>query len=194
MAPSSDKLAARSGQDNPKRRFGPRRSALTSARILPSLFSMRLFRPWFLSLALLLPLAARAQEEKLSPDDLDVVHRLWPNAKETFTGLRYVVERPGHGPPVNPGDLVSVLYVGRLLNGKEFDRDLDPNKPFVFRTDRYAVIPGWDQALELMSVGEKMLVILPSDLGYGVRGSPPTIPSGATLVFEIQLLKIHRGD
>ena len=155
-------------------------------------------RPWRLIRSLLpiacllLPLALRAQEEKLSPDDLAVVRREWPHAKETFTGLRYVVERPGHGRPPNSGDKVYVLYTGRLLNGTYFDRDLDPKRPFSFRVDRYAVIPGWDEALELMTVGEKLLVILPADLGYGDRGSPPTIPPGATLVFEIQLLKIDR--
>jgi FKBP-type peptidyl-prolyl cis-trans isomerase len=168
--------------------------ALTSARILPCLWAMRPIRPLILSLVFLLPMAVRAQREKLPPDDLDFVERTWPNAKKTFTGMRYVVEKPGHGPVVNPGDKVSVLYVGRLLNGKVFDKSLDPSRPFTFRTDRFAVIPGWDEALERMNLGEKLLIILPGDLGYGVRGSPPIIGPDQTLVFEIELLKIERGD
>lgn len=154
--------------------------------------SRRLIRSLLPIACLLLPLVLRAQEEKLPPADLAIVQQEWPKAKKTFTGLRYLVERPGHGQPPNSGDKVYVLYTGRLLNGTVFDRDLDPKRPFSFRVDRYAVIPGWDEALELMSVGEKLLVILPSDLGYGVRGSLPLIPPNATLVFEIQLLKIER--
>jgi FKBP-type peptidyl-prolyl cis-trans isomerase len=136
----------------------------------------------------------RAQSEKLPLNDLIYVQHTWPKAKETFTGMRYIVERPGRGAPARSGDLVSVLYVGRLLHGAVFDKVTDPDHPFTFRVDRFEVIPGWDQALERMSVGEKMLIILPSDLGYGFRGSPPQIPPGATLVFTIQLLKIDREN
>lgn len=144
------------------------------------------------ALVLLLPVALHAQREKLPPDDLEFVMKRWPNAKKTFTGLRYVVERKGRGQPANPGDLVYVNYIGSLLDGRVFDRQLDPRKPFVFRIDRYQVITGWDEILQHMSVGEKLVVIVPSDLGYGATGQLPAIPPNATLVFEIELLRIDR--
>ena len=142
--------------------------------------------------ALAWPAALHAQREKLPPDDLDIVMQKWPTAMKTYTGLRYIVEQPGHGKPPNGGDMVYVLYTGQLLDGKVFDRNQDRANPFKFRVDRFAVVPGFDQAVQMMTVGEKLLVILPSDLAYGVRGSPPIIQPDTTLVFEIELLRIDR--
>jgi FKBP-type peptidyl-prolyl cis-trans isomerase len=91
-----------------------------------------------------------------------------------------------------PGDKVNVLYVGRLLDGKVFDQATDPEKPFTFRIRREQVIEGWDQVLQLMQKGEKRLVIIPPELGYGTRGQPPKIGRNATLVFEIELLSFGK--
>lgn len=151
----------------------------------------RLFLGAALALFALAPLA-RAQQEKLSPDDLAYVEKTWPNAHKTSTCLRYVVEKQGTGEPANPGDKVEVLYTGRLLNGKVFDQQLDPNHPFTFRVRRGQVIVGWDQILQLMRKGDKWIVIVPSQLAYGTRGQPPTIPPDATLVFEMELIGIQR--
>ena len=134
-----------------------------------------------------LPLV-RAQSEKFSPDDLDFVEQNYPTAKKTNTGIRYIIEREGTGKSPEPGDVVNVLYVGKLLNGKVFDKDLDPAHPFSFRVRRFQVIEGWEQTLQLMKVGEKRLVIIPSEYAYGTRGQPPTIPPDAPLIFEIELL------
>lgn len=153
--------------------------------------SLRLAIP---AVLLLLPFALRAQEEKLPPDDLAYVQKTWPHAKKTYTGIRYVIEREGTGLPPNAGDKVFVLYDGHLLHGKEFDAAKDPLKPFSFRVDRYAVIAGWDEMLETMKVGEKRLCIIPSQLAYGTRGQVPDIPPDATLVFEIELLRIERVE
>jgi FKBP-type peptidyl-prolyl cis-trans isomerase len=146
-----------------------------------------------LALALAAP-SAFAQREKLPPDDYDYVYKKWPNVKETGTGIRYIIEREGTGAPANPGDVVSVLYEGRLLNGTPFDKNLDKDHPFVFRVKRGQVIAAWDQILQLMKVGEKRMVIIPSELAYGSRGRLPDIPRDATLWFEIQLLKIEREE
>ena len=143
-------------------------------------------------LLLVLPAVVRAQREKLPPEDLEVVQKTWPNATRTATGLRYVVLAEGKGDLAKPGDMVSVLYTGWLLNGTKFDQSIDPAKPFVFRLGRSLVIEGWDQGLQLMRPGEKRLFIVPYELGYGSRGNIPTIPPKATLVFEVQLLEIKK--
>jgi FKBP-type peptidyl-prolyl cis-trans isomerase len=138
------------------------------------------------------PVLLHAQREKLPPDDLDYVESKWPNAKKSNTGIRYVVEKAGNGPLLVPGDLVMVAYTGSLLNGKVFDRVLDRVHPFTFRVDRGEVIDGWDQILQLMRPGDKWLVIIPPELGYGRRGNPPRVPGYSTLVFEMEILGIKK--
>ncbi len=155
---------------------------------------MRFLCTLFLAGLMLAPAAVRAQRERLSPDEYDFVAKTWPNAKKTNTGIRYIIEKEGVGEPPNPGDKVSVIYVGRLLNGKVFDTDLDRQHPLSFRVDRGAVIRGWDQILQLMKLGEKRLVIIPSDYAYGSRGQAPDIPADTALVFEMELIKIERVE
>jgi FKBP-type peptidyl-prolyl cis-trans isomerase len=140
------------------------------------------------------PVVARAQREKLPPDDYDYVMNKWPDAKISNTGIRYIVEAKGAGPLLVPGDQAMVLYTGALLNGKVFDRLTDRKHPFTFRVARDAVIIGWDQILQLMRPGDKWLVIVPPELAYGRRGSPPAIPGDATLVFEIEVVGIKKDS
>lgn len=153
---------------------------------------MRLVRLLCLTLLLAAPMAVRAQREKLPPDDLEFVEKTWPEAKKTSTGIRYLVLQEGKGEVGKPGDRVSVLYIGRLLNGNEFDRNLDREHPFEFRVARGAVIEGWEQILQQMKPGEKRLVIIPPELAYGTRGSPPKIPRHSTLVFEMEVLDFKK--
>ncbi|MDB6170519.1 MAG: peptidylprolyl isomerase [Verrucomicrobia bacterium] len=134
----------------------------------------------------------RAQREKLPPEDLAIVESSWPAAKKTNTGIRYIIEREGHGAPPVPGDLVSVTYTGRLLDGVTFDESLDPKHPLVFRVARETVIQGWDFVIQQMKLGERRLVIIPPELAYGTRGQPPRIPRNATLVFVMELVDIKR--
>ncbi len=134
-------------------------------------------------------LPLHAQREKLSWDDRVYVEKTWPKAIKTSTGLRYVILKPGTGKDTpKPGDMVSVIFQGRLLNGKVFNEDLDRAHPFQARVGRDELIPAWDEALKQMKRGEKRLIIVPYELGYGTRGDPPRIPRMATLVFEIELL------
>jgi FKBP-type peptidyl-prolyl cis-trans isomerase len=144
------------------------------------------------SILFCLPVLLQAQREKLPPDDYDYVMKAWPQAKESNTGIRYVVEKQGQGPLLVPGDLVMVHYTGKLLNGKIFDQNFDPKKPFTFRVGRGVVIDGWDQILQMMRPGDKWTVIVPPELAYGRRGSPPRIPADATLVFDIEVLGIKK--
>jgi len=136
--------------------------------------------------------ALRAQREKLPPDDLEIVEKNWPEAKKITTGIRYIIEQEGTGDPARPGDLVSVIYAGRLINGKVFDQEIDREHPFTFRVGRGAVIEGWDQVMLMMKVGERRMIIIPPEMAYGTRGAPPRIPRDATLVFLVEVLAIKR--
>lgn len=83
-------------------------------------------------------------------------------------------------------------YTGTLDDGTEFDSSIPRKEPFVFTLGVGQVIKGWDQGLLNMCEGEKRKLVIPPDLGYGERGAPPKIPGGATLTFEVELLKIER--
>jgi len=139
-------------------------------------------------------LTAHAQRERLPAEDLAVVEQRWPEAKKTSTGLRYLVLQEGgkDGPIPQPGDRVKVLYKGMLLDGTVFDQAQDPAQPFSPRVGREQLIAGWEQALQRMRKGDKWLLIVPYELGYGTRGQPPKIPRRATLVFEMELLDFGR--
>eukprot|EP00197_Chlamydomonas_leiostraca_P002673 CAMPEP_0202857032 /NCGR_PEP_ID=MMETSP1391-20130828/124_1 /ASSEMBLY_ACC=CAM_ASM_000867 /TAXON_ID=1034604 /ORGANISM="Chlamydomonas leiostraca, Strain SAG 11-49" /LENGTH=134 /DNA_ID=CAMNT_0049535779 /DNA_START=61 /DNA_END=465 /DNA_ORIENTATION=- len=89
-----------------------------------------------------------------------------------------------------PGDEVSVHYVGKLTDGTEFDNSVKRGEPITFVLGQGRVIKGWDQGIVGMCVGEKRKLKIPPHLGYGDSGAPPTIPGGATLVFETELVKI----
>jgi len=90
------------------------------------------------------------------------------------------------------GDTLHMHYTGTLDDGTEFDSSIPRGEPFVFTLGVGQVIKGWDQGLLNMCEGEKRKLVIPSDLGYGSRGAPPKIPGGATLIFEVELLKIER--
>lgn len=112
--------------------------------------------------------------------------------KTTESGLQYLVLTEGEGPKPKEDDTVSVHYQGTLLDGTEFDSSYSRNEPAVFPLNR--VIPGWTEALQLMPVGSKYRIFLPSDLAYGDRGAPPVIEPGSMLIFEVELLGIEEGE
>ena len=95
----------------------------------------------------------------------------------------------GTGPEAKAGETVTVNYVGVLFNGgKEFDASWKRDEPFSFPLGKGAVIKGWDQGVVGMKVGGRRELVIPSALAYGAKGSPPTIPANAPLVFVIDLL------
>jgi FKBP-type peptidyl-prolyl cis-trans isomerase len=115
---------------------------------------------------------------------------------KTSSGLRYIVLKAPAANAESPkvGDMVEVHYTGYLDNngqqGTKFDSSVDRNQPFRFTVGVGQVIRGWDQAVLDMKVGEKRLIILPAELGYGTRGAGGIIPPNATLRFEVEVLKI----
>jgi FKBP-type peptidyl-prolyl cis-trans isomerase len=127
--------------------------------------------------------------EKLPPEDLEIVEQRWPEAKKTFTGLRYIIMEPGdaQGPSPAAGTMVSVAYKGMLLNGKVFDESTG-KPPLNVRLARGNLIDGWEEALQKMHKGEKWLLIIPPEMAYGAAGKPPTIKRYSTLVFEMHLV------
>jgi FKBP-type peptidyl-prolyl cis-trans isomerase len=114
------------------------------------------------------------------------------NAQRQESGLYYVplVSDPTQTSP-RAGQTVSVLYTGRLLDGTVFDATSRRNNaPFNFVLGRGQVIGGWDEGIALMHKGDKALLLIPSALGYGQAGSPPSIPANAVLQFEVELVGI----
>jgi len=110
------------------------------------------------------------------------------------SGLQYKVLTLGTGPKPTAADTVSCNYRGTLINGTEFDSSYKRGQPASFPLT--GVIKGWTEALQLMPVGSKWQLFVPSDLGYGDRGADPRsgIGPGATLIFEVELLSIQSKD
>jgi FKBP-type peptidyl-prolyl cis-trans isomerase FklB len=109
--------------------------------------------------------------------------------KITPSGLQYEVITAGKGKSPKAEDQVTVHYVGKLTDGTVFDSSVDRGEPATFGVNQ--VIPGWTEALQLMKEGDKWLITIPESLGYGERGAGGQIPPFATLVFEVELIKVN---
>ncbi len=112
-----------------------------------------------------------------------------PGVVELPNGLQYEIINQGTGEKPKATDTVKAHYAGRTINGTEdFDNSYKRGQPLVIPVS--GVIQGWVQALQLMPVGSKWKLYIPSELGYGERGAGQAIPGGATLIFDIELLEI----
>tara|TARA_B100001029_G_C15053313_1_gene452429 strand:+ start:320 stop:1156 length:837 start_codon:yes stop_codon:yes gene_type:complete len=105
----------------------------------------------------------------------------------TDSGLRMIIHKDGNGENPAKGQTVQVHYTGLLETGSKFDSSHDRGRPFSFELGQGRVIKGWDEALALMSKGEKRTLIIPPNLGYGDR-STGRIPPNSTLIFEVELI------
>ncbi|MCI5212376.1 MAG: FKBP-type peptidyl-prolyl cis-trans isomerase, partial [Candidatus Electrothrix sp. ATG2] len=99
--------------------------------------------------------------------------------------------KEGKGEKIAATDTVKVHYKGTLLDGTEFDSSYKRNEPATFRVDQ--VIPGWTEALQLMTPGSKYTLYLSPALAYGDRGAPPAIGPGSLLIFEVELVEVVKG-
>ncbi len=106
----------------------------------------------------------------------------------TESGLQYEIITEGTGPKPSQSDMVVTHYHGSLTDGTVFDSSVDRGEPAQFPVN--GVIQGWIEALQLMPLGSKWRLTIPSDLAYGDQGSAPVIGPGATLIFDIELLEI----
>lgn len=111
-----------------------------------------------------------------------------PGVTSTASGLQYEVLQMGKGPKPVATDSVTVQYKGTLLNGEEFDSSYKHGQPATFALKD--VVPGWSEAVELMPVGSRFKIYIPSELGWGEQGAGPKIPGNSVVVFELELLGI----
>ncbi|MDH5606144.1 MAG: FKBP-type peptidyl-prolyl cis-trans isomerase [Anaerolineae bacterium] len=109
----------------------------------------------------------------------------------TDSGLQYQDLVVGSGDEAVAGMTVTVHYTGWLeADGTKFDSSVDRGQPFVFPLGAGRVIKGWDEGVAGMKIGGKRLLIIPAELGYGAQGAGGSIPPGATLIFEVDLLGV----
>jgi peptidylprolyl isomerase len=109
----------------------------------------------------------------------------------TASGLHFIDLLRGTGAAPQAGDVAEVHYSGWLEDGTKFDSSLDRGVPIQFNLGRGQVIAGWDEGIALMRQGGKARLIIPPDLGYGARGAGGVIPPNATLIFEVELVRVR---
>ncbi|WP_053972520.1 peptidylprolyl isomerase [Mangrovimonas sp. ST2L15] len=127
------------------------------------------------------------EEQAAREAELD---KLAAGFKRTDSGLRYQILQEGSGKAAQKGQTVSVHYKGQLADGTVFDSSYKRNAPIDFPLGVGQVIPGWDEGIGLLKVGDKARLVIPSDLGYGARGAGGVIPPHATLVFDVELVDV----
>lgn len=127
--------------------------------------------------------AAKKQQEEMMGE-------LAQGFEKTNSGLRYKMVSEGNGKKAEKGKTVSVHYKGMLPDGTVFDSSYKRKQPIEFPLGKGHVIEGWDEGIQLLKEGDKARFVIPSHLGYGARGAGGVIPPNATLVFDVELMKV----
>ncbi len=109
---------------------------------------------------------------------------------ETSSGLRYKILQEGNGKKATKGSDVSVHYKGQLIDGQVFDSSYQRKQPIDFKIGVGQVIPGWDEGIQLLKIGDKARFVIPSNLAYGSQGAGGVIPPDATLIFDVELMDV----
>ena len=132
--------------------------------------------------------AQLSERKELEASDIEEYLQKHPDLKQQTTGVYLKTVKKGTGDKVEPLQTVKVHYTGRFVDGQVFDSSVERGEPFTFTVGAGQVIPGWDATVSNMKVGDKVTVLIPSDLAYGegTRGIPPYTP----LVFDIELLEV----
>ncbi len=133
-----------------------------------------------------------AKEEKMSVSTDKPVEIEQSAYHQTSNGLKIADIREGSGEVARSGDKVTVHYTGWLTDGKRFDSSVLRGKPFSFVLGAGNVIAGWDEGVQGMKEGGIRQLVIPSELAYGERGAGGVIPPNATLIFEVELLKVEK--
>lgn len=127
--------------------------------------------------------AAKKQQEEL-------LGEISQGFEKTSSGLRYKIEKEGTGAKAEKGKVVSVHYKGMLPDGSVFDSSYTRNQPIEFPLGKGQVISGWDEGIQLLKEGAQARFVIPSHLAYGERGAGGAIPPNATLIFDVELVKV----
>lgn len=135
--------------------------------------------------------AADAKSEKVRAEGKNFLdaNKVKAGIVTTASGLQYQKIAQGAGKTPTANDNVTVHYTGKLIDGTTFDSSVERGQPATFGVSQ--VIRGWTEALQLMKEGDKFMLFIPSDLGYGERGAGAQIPPHATLIFEVELIKVN---
>jgi FKBP-type peptidyl-prolyl cis-trans isomerase FkpA len=117
--------------------------------------------------------------------------------QKTASGLYYIIEKEGTGPNVAKGQMVTVNYTGKTMDGKSFDSNVDPQfnhvEPFKFPVGVGQVIAGWDEGIMLLKKGSVAKLFVPSPLAYGAQSPGPGIPPHSILMFDVEVIDIAEG-
>ncbi|MCL6265225.1 peptidylprolyl isomerase [Flagellimonas myxillae] len=118
------------------------------------------------------------------------MEKLAAGFEKTDSGLRFKLIQEGSGAKAEKGKMVSVHYEGSLTDGQVFDSSYSRNQPIDFTLGVGQVIPGWDEGIGLLKVGDKARFVIPSNLAYGSAGAGGVIPPDATLIFDVELMNV----
>ncbi len=134
--------------------------------------------------------AKEAREAAAKKEAADLIGDAVVGFDQTESGLYHKTINKGSGAQAEAGKTVSVHYKGTLLDGKKFDSSYDRNEPIEFPLGNGHVIPGWDEGIALLKVGEKARFVIPPHLAYGEAGAGGVIPPNATLIFDVELMDV----